>query len=112
MTDRRAEAERPFSIATLAERWGCSKRHVSNLIRKGALQSFRVGALLRVRPEEVERYECATASPSIAEGSSALSTSRQAIAAELRLRRLTSSKLQQRPQSLSVISNNESPGKD
>ena len=58
MTDRRAEAERPFSVATLAERWGCSRRHVSNLIRKGALQSFRVGALLRVRPEEVERYEC------------------------------------------------------
>ncbi len=103
---------RPYSVATLAERWGCSRRHVSNLIRKGALQSFRVGALLRVRPEEVERYECGTGSPSINEGSSALSTSRQAIAAELRLRRLTSSQRQQRPQSLSVISNNGNLGKD
>jgi len=25
MTDRRAEAERPYSVATLAERWGKSK---------------------------------------------------------------------------------------
>ena len=103
--------DRPFSIATLAERWGCSRRHVSNLIRKGALQSFRVGNLLRVRPEEVERYECGTGSQSI-NGDTLRSSMKEAVAAELRLRRLTSSARQQRPQSLSVISNNESPGKD
>lgn len=112
MTDRRAEAERPYSVATLAERWGCSKRHISNMVRRGELTAFRIGKQMRFRPGEVERVECATVSQNTKEGSSALSTSRQAIAAELRLRRLTSSQRQQRPQSLSVISNNESPGKD
>lgn len=104
--------DRPYSIATLAERWGCSRRQVTSLIRKGALQSFRVGNLLRVRPEEVERYECGTGSPSTKEGSSRSSTMTEAVASELRLRRLTSSRLPQRQQNLSVISSNESPGKD
>lgn len=104
--------DRPFSVATLAERWGCSKRHISNMVKRGELTAFRIGKQMRFKPEEVGRVECGTGSPSIAEGSSASSTSRQAIAAELRLRRLTSSQRQQRPQSLSVISNNDAPGKD
>jgi len=103
--------DRPYSVATLAERWGCSRRHVANLIRNGALQSFRVGNLLRVRPEVVEQYECGTGLPSI-KGDTSRSSMREAVEGELRLRRLTSSKPQQRRQSLSVISNNESPGKD
>ena len=49
---------RPYSVQTLAERWGCSRRHVTNLIRRGELRAFRVGALLRITPEVVEAYEC------------------------------------------------------
>ena len=58
MTDRRAEAERPYSVATLAARWGCHPDVVRRLIRKGDLKSFRVGALIRISRAEVERYEC------------------------------------------------------
>lgn len=102
---------RPFSVATLAERWGCSKRHISNMVRRGELTAFRIGKQMRFRPGEVERVECATALQNTKEGLSRSST-REAVAAELRLRRLTSSQRQQRQQSLLVISNNESPGKD
>jgi excisionase family DNA binding protein len=103
--------DRPFSVATLAERWGCSRRHVSNLIRRGHLQSFRVGALLRVRPEEVERYECGTGSPSINEGSSALSITKTVHAEELRLRRLTSSRPQRKPPVSLVSCEPQNPSK-
>jgi excisionase family DNA binding protein len=47
-----------YSVATLAERWDCHQDVVRRLIAKGALQSFRVGALIRVSATEVERYEC------------------------------------------------------
>ena len=49
---------KPFSVASLAERWGCHPDVVRRLIRAGALHSFRVGALIRVSRAEVERYEC------------------------------------------------------
>ncbi len=58
MTDRRAEAERPFSVATLAERWGCSRRHISNMAKRGELTAFRIGKQMRFKPEEVGRVEC------------------------------------------------------
>lgn len=48
----------PYSVATLAARWGCSPSVVRRLIQKGALQSFRVGVLIRISAAEVERYEC------------------------------------------------------
>ena len=48
----------PYSVATLAARWGCSDDVVRRLIAEGHLQSFRVGDLIRVRAAEVERYEC------------------------------------------------------
>lgn len=51
-------SDRPYSIATLAERWGCSDDVVRRLVSQGHLQSFRVGALIRVSAAEVERYEC------------------------------------------------------
>ena len=65
---------RPFSVATLAERWGCSDDVVRRLIAKGALQSFRVGALIRVSAAEVERYECSGSGSHDTGGSSPLSS--------------------------------------
>src|SRR6185436_10186653 len=52
MTDRAA-----YSVAQLAERWGCSDGHLYGMIRSGELHAFKLGTLLRVRVEEVERIE-------------------------------------------------------
>jgi excisionase family DNA binding protein len=50
-----------FTPASLSQRWECSERHVRNLILSGQLPSFRVGGkLLRIRREDVERFECQT----------------------------------------------------
>lgn len=50
---------RPYSVPTLAQHWGCAPDTVYSLIKGGDLQAFRVGGkLLRIRAEEVERYEC------------------------------------------------------
>ena len=55
----RAPMSGAHTPASLAERWECSEAHVRNLIRRGELQAFKLGGkLLRIRPEEVERYEC------------------------------------------------------
>lgn len=48
----------PYSIRSLSERWDCHPDVVRRMIRSGALQSFRVGALIRIQAQEVERYEC------------------------------------------------------
>ena len=53
-----AEPARPYTAASLAERWGCSVNHIRDLIRDGKLQCFRVGRLIRIRRDEVERFEC------------------------------------------------------
>ena len=64
-------ATNPFSIRTLAERWDCHPDVVRRLIRAKRLQSFRVGALIRIAWSEVERYECSgSASPDTEAGSS------------------------------------------
>ena len=45
----------------VAERWGCSASHVRRLIANGQLPAFRLGGkLLRIRPQDVEAYECPT----------------------------------------------------
>lgn len=63
-----------FDVVTLAEHWGCGTDTVYTLIRCGDLQHFKLGGkLIRIREDEVERYECrmniasndtATSSPS------------------------------------------------
>ena|SRR5690554_772324 len=53
-----AEPARPYTPETLAERWDCSAQHVRRLISQGQLHAFRVGRLIRIRPEWVEEYEC------------------------------------------------------
>ena len=55
--------ERPFTVQELAERWSCAPESVYVLIRSKRLAAFTIGGkLLRVRPEEVERWENAGAS--------------------------------------------------
>lgn len=52
---------RPYTPATLAERWECSETTVRALIKSGRLRAFKLaGKLYRIRPEEVERFECQT----------------------------------------------------
>src|SRR5690554_1322186 len=53
-----ANPARPYTPETLAERWDCSAQHVRRLISQGQLHAFRVGRLIRIRPEWVEEYEC------------------------------------------------------
>ncbi|PQM29633.1 hypothetical protein CVO77_00430 [Sphingopyxis lindanitolerans] len=55
---------RPYSIAQLADRWGCSDSMIRKLVNQGELQTFRIGALIRVSAAEVERYEKCPAEPS------------------------------------------------
>ncbi|MBL9070462.1 MAG: helix-turn-helix domain-containing protein [Sphingopyxis sp.] len=54
---------RPYSIAQLADRWGCSDSMIRKLINQGQLQTFRIGALIRVSAAEVERYEKCPVNP-------------------------------------------------
>ena len=53
---------RAYTVAQLAERWSCSDGTIYGLIRSGDLRSFRIGTLIRVSADEVERVECASSS--------------------------------------------------
>ena len=47
-----------FTPAMVAKRWGCSERHVRNLVDSGKLPSFRLGGkLIRIRAVDVETVE-------------------------------------------------------
>lgn len=54
---------RPYSVAQLAERWGCSGNVVRKLINHGELRFFRIGSLIRIPAAEVQRYEALPATP-------------------------------------------------
>lgn len=61
-----------YTPATLADRWECSERHVRNMIASGALPAFRLaGKLLRIRADDVERFECQNGGSQDSTGSSA-----------------------------------------
>ena len=51
-------AERPYTVATLAQRWACSEGTIRNMIRRGELAHIRLGTLIRIPASEVERIEC------------------------------------------------------
>lgn len=53
MSERRA-----FTVASLAASWSCSEGVIRKLIRDGQLGCFRLGTLIRIRAEEVARFEC------------------------------------------------------
>jgi len=48
---------RPYSVAQLADRWGCSGSMIYKLIKQGELQTANVGVLIRIAAAEVERFE-------------------------------------------------------
>ncbi|QUT04004.1 excisionase family DNA-binding protein [Sphingobium phenoxybenzoativorans] len=47
----------PYTVESLAARWQCSESVVRKIIRAGQLRSWRVGVLIRIGADEVERYE-------------------------------------------------------
>lgn len=55
-----AEPPKPpnvYSPRTLALDWGCSERHIRNLINEGELRAWRLGKLLRINVQEVEDFK-------------------------------------------------------
>ncbi len=48
---------RPYSVAQLADRWGCSDSMIRKLINQGQLKCFRLGSLIRIAATEVAAYE-------------------------------------------------------
>ncbi|AEG50773.1 hypothetical protein Sphch_3158 [Sphingobium chlorophenolicum L-1] len=47
----------PFSVAKLAEHWGCSPSMIRKLINQGRLGHFRIGILTRISRASVEEFE-------------------------------------------------------
>ena len=77
---------RPFSPETLAERWACSSETVRQMCRRGELSYFRLGKLIRIPANEVDRIECLTGGSSSTEGNTASPMAIPAV--ELRLERM------------------------
>lgn len=87
-------AERPFSPETLADRWGCSAEKVRLMCRAGDIASFRLGKLIRISANEVERYECQiTESSSTGANSASPTPTRNEAAFASRLGRMTAESL-------------------
>lgn len=58
LTAETMTVDRPMRPQQVAERWGCSEKHVRNLIKRGELGHFRLGGrLLRIPASAVEEYE-------------------------------------------------------
>jgi excisionase family DNA binding protein len=53
-----SDITRPLTVAELANRWSCSRRHIYNLIDRGELHIFRAGGTLRrISAETVRQWE-------------------------------------------------------
>jgi excisionase family DNA binding protein len=83
---RFSQADRPYSPETLADRWSCSSETVRQMCRRGDLSYFRLGKLIRIPANEVERVECLNGGSSSTEDSGASPT--EIPASELRLARM------------------------
>lgn len=46
-----------YTVAQVAQRWECSESHVRNMIEDGELPHFRLGKLIRIKKEDVEKWE-------------------------------------------------------
>lgn len=79
-------AVRPYSPETLADRWGCSSEKVRQMCRAGELAAFRLGKLIRIPANEVERIECQNTDSSSTEDNTA--SPMEIPAVELRLARM------------------------
>lgn len=51
---------RALTPEQVAERWECSAETVRQMCKRNDLPHFRVGRMIRLRPEHVEAYECGT----------------------------------------------------
>lgn len=78
-----------YSVSSLAEHWGCGTDTVYSLIKSGDLPAFKLGGrLLRVRSEEVEKFECQNIAYNDTGASSPSSGTRTDDATDIRLERL------------------------
>lgn len=76
-----------YTPDTLAERWGCSGKHVRNLILAGELRAFQVGPrLLRITAEAVAEFE---ARPMLPQPKPPVEQSSREFATKLRLKRMS-----------------------
>ena len=55
---------RAYTVATLADAWGCSEGLIRKLIASGELGCFRLGTLIRIPAEEVARFQAIQSSAS------------------------------------------------
>ena len=49
---------RAFTVSSLAREWECSESVIRKLVRQGHLRCFRIGTLIRIPADEVQRFEC------------------------------------------------------
>jgi len=49
-----------FTVASLADEWECSEGVIRKAIADGRLGCFRIGTLIRIPAEEVERFQWQT----------------------------------------------------
>ena len=92
-----ADVERPhvYSPAKLAERWGCSVGHIHKLVDSGQVTAFRIGRLVRILTDNVEKYEeerrrkaeTSMSEPAVSKTENAAKPSRKKAAPRLPLRR-------------------------
>lgn len=78
-----------YSVSSLADHWSCGPDTIRSLIKSGDLPAFKLGGkLLRIRADEVERFECRSiASNDTVEPSPSSGTKRDD-ATDIRLERL------------------------
>lgn len=48
--------EKVYTVDTLAELWSVPRRKVADLVRKGKLRCFRVGASIRIHQSMVDEF--------------------------------------------------------
>jgi excisionase family DNA binding protein len=46
-----------YTPRTLAERWRCSEQMIHNMIKRGELEAWKLGGLVRISTEVVARHE-------------------------------------------------------
>ncbi len=65
---------RAYTVASLAREWDCSEGVIRKAVAGGRLGCFRIGSLIRIPVEEVERFECQSIASSDSEAATRSST--------------------------------------
>ncbi len=47
-----------MTVAEIADRWGCSQSLIRKMEKHGTIAGVRIGTLLRIPVQEVEKFEC------------------------------------------------------